>query len=209
MTTRQFPNPRELAELLRFKKPVLSPTKRRLESAHTVADLRRIAHRVTPKAPFDYTDGAAEGEISLARAREAFQDIEFHPTILRDVAAVDTSREVLGGPTALPFGIAPTGFTRMMHTAGECAGAQAAGAAGIPFCLSTVGTASPEAVAEANPDGRNWFQLYMWKDRDRSMDVDEPGGGSRIRNAARPPSTSRWPGPDSATDTTASRSRPR
>ena len=71
----------------------------------------------------------------------------------------------------MPFGIAPTGFTRVMHSAGERAGAAAAGAAGIPFSLSTVGTTTPEGVAEANPDGRNWFQLYMWRDRDRSTDV--------------------------------------
>ena len=70
---------------------------------------------------------------------------------------------------ALPFGIAPTGFTRMMQAEGEIAGATAAGAAGIPFSLSTMGTTSIEDVAAANPDGRNWFQLYMWKDRDRSM----------------------------------------
>ena len=73
--------------------------------------------------------------------------------ILRDVSEVDTSRTVTGGPSALPFGIAPTGFTRMMHTEGERAGAAAAGAVGIPFSLSTVGTATPEDVAAANPGG--------------------------------------------------------
>lgn len=195
---RQVPRPKAFAELLQFQKPVLNPTSRRLASAHTVADLRSIAQRVTPRAPFDYTDGSAEGELSLARARQAFEDIEFHPSILRDVSAVDTSRSVLGGPTALPFGIAPTGFTRMMHTAGEVAGAQAAGAAGIPFSLSTVGTTTPEDVAAANPSGRNWFQLYMWKDRDLSMQlmdraaasgfdtllatVDVPVAGARLRD---------------------------
>jgi isopentenyl diphosphate isomerase/L-lactate dehydrogenase-like FMN-dependent dehydrogenase len=60
-----------------------------------------------------------------------------------------------------------------MHAGGERAGAAAAGAAGIPFSLSTVGTTSPEGVREANPAGRNWFQLYMWKDRERSMEVVE------------------------------------
>ncbi len=153
---------------------------------------------MTPKAPFDYTDGAAEEELTLARARQAFKDIEFHPAILRDVSEVDTSCTVAGGPSSMPFGIAPTGFTRMMHTAGERAGAAAAGAAGIPFSLSTVGTATPEEVAAANPNGRNWFQLYMWADRDLSMDVmsraansgfdtllltvDVPVAGARLRD---------------------------
>ena len=127
---RQLPKRRDLAPLLKFKRPTLSPKERRLASALTIEDLRRIAKRRTPKAAFDYTDGAADGEISLARARQAFADVEFHPAILRDVSTVDTSRVVLGQRVALPFGIAPTGFTRMMQTEGELAGAAAAGAAG-------------------------------------------------------------------------------
>jgi L-lactate dehydrogenase (cytochrome) len=195
---RRIPNPADFAQLLLLKKPIWNPTTRRLASAQTIYDLRSIAKRTTPRAPFDYTDGAAEGELSLARARQAFEDVEFHPAILRDVSHVDTSCEVLGGRSSLPFGIAPTGFTRIMHTEGERAGAAAAGAAGIPFSLSTVGTTSPEGVREANPNGRNWFQLYMWKDRDRSMEVveraakagfdtllvtvDVPAAGARLRD---------------------------
>ena len=198
MTKRQVPKPSDFAELLKFQRPTLNRTEARLARAHTIADLRDIAKRVTPKAPFDYTDGAAEGELTLARARQSFKDVEFHPAILRDVSEVDTSCTVAGGTSAMPFGIAPTGFTRMMHTAGECAGAAAAGAAGIPFSLSTVGTSTPEEVAAANPTGRNWFQLYMWKDRDRSMGVmkraadagfdtllvtvDVPVAGARLRD---------------------------
>ncbi|WP_432476174.1 alpha-hydroxy acid oxidase [Nocardioides sp. GXQ0305] len=198
MVQRQLPRRHDLAPLLRFKRPVWSATERRLAAALTVDDLRRIAKRRTPRAAFDYTDGAADGEVSLARARQAFADVEFHPAVLRDVSDIDTSREVLGSRVALPFGIAPTGFTRMMHTEGEVAGATAAAAAGIPFALSTMGTTSIEDVAAAAPAGRNWFQLYMWKDRDRSMalvdraaragfdtllvTVDVPVAGARLRD---------------------------
>lgn len=184
---------------MKFKKPTLNAKKRRLQEALTIYDLRTIAQRRTPKAAFDYTDGAAEGELSLARARQAFEDIEFNPAILRDVSSVSTSWDVLGKQVAMPFGIAPTGFTRMMQTEGEIAGASAAGAAGIPFSLSTMGTSSIEDVKAANPDGRNWFQLYMWSDRDRSMalvdraakagfdtllvTVDVPVAGARLRDA--------------------------
>ncbi|OBI04883.1 alpha-hydroxy-acid oxidizing enzyme [Mycolicibacter heraklionensis] len=166
---RQVPRIGDLAPLIGVRRPRLNRTARRLEAALTVEDLRALAKRRTPRAAFDYTDGAAEDEISLERARQAFRDIEFHPAILRDVSSVDTSREVLGAPVALPFAIAPTGFTRLMHTAGELAGARAAEAAGIPFSLSTLGTASIEDVAAAAPGARRWFQLYMWHDRDRSM----------------------------------------
>lgn len=196
---RRFPNPRDLAPLMNFKKPDLNAKRRRLSEALTIADLRAIAQRRTPKAAFDYTEGAAEAEISITRARQAFEDIEFHPAILRDVSTVDTGWDVLGKRVELPFGIAPTGFTRMMHAEGEVAGASAAAAAGIPFSLSTMGTTSVEDVAAAGgPNGRNWFQLYMWKDRERSMalvdraaaagfdtllvTVDVPVAGARLRD---------------------------
>ncbi|WP_425556600.1 alpha-hydroxy acid oxidase [Garicola koreensis] len=183
---------------MQFKKPELNGTRRRLKAALTIEDLRTIAKRRTPKAAFDYTEGAAEGEISLARARQAFEDVEFNPSILRDVSDVDTTREVFGGPSALPFGIAPTGFTRLMQTEGETAGASAAGAAGIPFSLSTLGTTSIEDVKKANPNGRNFFQLYVMRDREVSYDltrraaaagfdtlmftVDTPVAGARLRD---------------------------
>ncbi|WP_409047385.1 alpha-hydroxy-acid oxidizing protein [Microbacterium sp. HA-8] len=198
MVTRQLPNPAELFELMKFKAPELNGRKRRLDAALTIADLRAIAKRRTPKAAFDYTDGAAEGELSLNRARLAFEDIELHPSILRPAEHVDTSTSILGGPSALPFGIAPTGFTRLMQTEGEVAGASAAAAAGIPFTLSTLGTTSIEDVKAANPDGRNWFQLYVMRDREVSyalarraaaagfdtlmFTVDTPVAGARLRD---------------------------
>ncbi len=195
---RRFPNPKDLAQLMRFKAPTLDGKKRRLDAALTIYDLYEIAKKRTPKAPFDYTDGSADQEISLTRARQAFEDIEFQPRVLRDVKDVDLSSEVLGKRVAMPFGIAPTGFTRMMHTEGEYAGSMAAEAAGIPFSLSTMGTRSIEEVAAAAPNGRNWFQLYMWKDREKSMalveraaaagydtlllTVDVPVAGARLRD---------------------------
>ncbi|MDQ1135577.1 L-lactate dehydrogenase (cytochrome) [Microbacterium sp. SORGH_AS 1204] len=198
MVQRQLPKVGELLELMQFKKPELDARTRRLDAALTIGDLRTIAKRRTPKAAFDYTDGAAEGELSLARARRAFEDVEFHPDILRPAADVDTSCEILGGPSALPFGIAPTGFTRLMQTEGETAGASAAAAAGIPFTLSTLGTTSIEDVKAANPHGRNWFQLYVMKDRSISyglveraaqagfdtlqFTVDTPIAGARLRD---------------------------
>ncbi|GAB3551106.1 quinone-dependent L-lactate dehydrogenase [Arthrobacter tumbae] len=169
---RRIPKVADLAPLMQFKKPEFSQSAR-LRRANTIGDLRAIAKRRTPTAPFDYTDGAAEAEITLRRAREAFLDLEFRPGILRNVEKVDTSVTVLGKESALPFGIAPTGFTRMMQSEGEYAGSQAADAAGIPYTLSTMGTASIEDVARAAPSGRNWFQLYLWTDRERSMELIE------------------------------------
>lgn len=198
MVQRQLPKPSELLEFMQFKKPSLDFTGNRLQSALTIYDLRRIAKRRTPAAAFDYTDGAAEGELSMTRARQAFEDIEFHPGILTDVSTVDTTTKVLGGTSALPFGIAPTGFTRLMQTEGEIAGSGAAGAAGIPFTLSTLGTTSIEDVRRVNPNGRLWFQLYVMRQREISyglveraakagydtlfFTVDTPIAGARLRD---------------------------
>ncbi len=196
---RQFPKPSELAPLLKFSLPTLRRKQRRLEKAYTIWDLRDIAKKRTPKGPFDYTDGSAESEISLERARQAFADLEFIPSILKDVSTADLSRTSLGEKFSMPLGIAPTGFTRMMQTEGEIAGARAAEKFGIPFTLSTLGTTTIEDVVAAAPGGRNWFQLYMWKDREGSMalveraqragvknlmlTVDVPAAGQRIRDS--------------------------
>jgi L-lactate dehydrogenase (cytochrome)/glycolate oxidase len=195
---RRFPGFKDLAGLLRFRKPVLNGRKRRLSRALTIYDLRDIAKRRTPQGPFDYTDGGADSESSLNRARKAYEAIEFQPRILQDVSKFDLSVKMLGKVSAMPIGIAPTGFTRMMQTEGEYAGATAARDAGIPYTLSTMGTRSIEDVFRVAPDGRNWFQLYMWKDRDRSMNlvdraakagcdtlvltVDVPVAGARLRD---------------------------
>ena len=195
---RTLPSPSALSELLKFRRVELNGRKRRLAAAHTIWDLREIAKARTPKGPFDYTDGGAESEISLNRSREIFRNIEFAPRILQDVSSVSTEAIVLGNKFDLPFGIAPTGFARMMHAEGEIAGARAAEKFGIPFSLSTVGTTSIEDVVSASPGGVNWFQLYMWKDRDASMQlverakqagvtnliltVDVPVAGARLRD---------------------------
>ena len=195
---RRMPSVKDLVQLLRFRKPVFNAKKRRLSRALTIYDLRDIAKRRTPKAPFDYTDGGADSESSLIRARNAFERVEFQPRVLRNVKDVDLTVKMLGKQMNMPLGIAPTGFTRMMQTEGEYAGATAAQDAGIPYTLSTMGTRSIEDVARVAPNGRNWFQLYMWKDRDRSMalvdrakaagfdtlvlTVDVPVAGARLRD---------------------------
>jgi L-lactate dehydrogenase (cytochrome)/glycolate oxidase len=195
---RRIPSPKDFAQLLRFRKPIFNAKNRRLSRALTIYDLRDIAKRRTPKAPFDYTDGGADSESSLIRARIAFERVEFQPRVLRNVKDVDLTVKMLGKQMNLPLGIAPTGFTRMMQTEGEYAGATAAQDAGIPYTLSTMGTRSIEDVARVAPNGRNWFQLYMWKDRDRSMalvdrakaagfdtlvlTVDVPVAGARLRD---------------------------
>ena len=91
--------------------------------------------------------------------------------VLRDVTSVDLRTKIAGTEAAMPVGIGPTGLTRLMHSEGEVGGAQAAAAFGIPFSLSTMGTASIEELTEMVPDAAKWFQLYLWKDRERSQEL--------------------------------------
>ena len=194
---RRLPDVQALGELMKFGLPSFG-TEARLAKAATIWDLRAIAKRRTPSAPFDYTDGAADGEITMNRSREAFRQIEFHPAVLRDVAEVDLRTEILGRTSSMPFGIAPTGFARLMQSEGEYAGSAAAAAAGIPFTLSTLGTASVEEVAAHAPQARRWFQLYATQDKERNLSliqraeatgndtimltVDTAVGGLRLRD---------------------------
>ncbi|MEU0090826.1 alpha-hydroxy acid oxidase [Kribbella sp. NPDC006257] len=198
MTDRQLPRWSELKPLLRAKPVTVNPTDRRLEKALTIADLRAIAKRRTPRSVFDYTDGAAEAEISLQRARRLFAEMELQPSILRNVSEIDLSTTILGNRSELPFAFAPTGFTRMMNHEGESAVVKVAERLGIPYALSTMGTTSIEDVAAAAPDARKWFQLYVWKDRESGEDlvkrsaaagyealmltVDVPVAGARLRD---------------------------
>ena len=160
---------KEVTDLLRLRKPEVRPDQRALARALTVDDLRRAAVRRWPRAVRDYVDGGADGEVSLERNRSAFRDFDLVPRVLRDVAAVDTRTRLLGMEAAMPVVLAPTGYTRMMHTDGEPAVARAAAAAGVPYTLSTFATTSVEDLAR-RASGDLWFQMYMW--RDRSLVVD-------------------------------------
>ena len=199
MSKRQLPKWSEIKPLLRTRRVERNATSRRLARAMTIVDLRTVARGRVPRAVFDYTDGAAEGELSLLRARRMFQTLEFSPSVLHDVSGVDTSTTVLGRTSAFPFAFAPTGFTRLMHHEGECAVARVGERHGIPYALSTMGTTSIEDVAAAAPQARKWFQLYVWKDRGAGealmmraseagfealiLTVDVPVAGNRLRDA--------------------------
>jgi len=165
MTKRRVARPREILPLLGRPDRSLTRAQRRLARAASIEDLRAMARRRTPSAVFDYTDGAAMSESTLERSREAYARVEFTPRVLRDVSQVDLSTMIMGEPSGLPFAFAPTGFTRMMNHEGEAAVAQVAGARGIPYGLSTLGTTSIEALAQAAPGTRRWFQLYVSRDR--------------------------------------------
>ena len=153
-----------LRSVLRFRRLEVDPVARRLARAASVADLRAIARRRLPRGVFDYIDGGAEDERTMAANSSAFAAVTFRPRVLRDVGEVDPSTTLLGRPLPLPLVLAPTGFTRIADPDGELAVARAAARADLPYTLSTLSTRSIEEVAEAGA-GPKWFQVYVWRDR--------------------------------------------
>jgi L-lactate dehydrogenase (cytochrome) len=159
-----------LRSVLRFAPREGDRVTRKLSRTADIEDLRKIAMRRLPRGVFDYIDGAAEDEVTLAKNSQDFRDIEFRPRVLRDVTNIDTTTTVLGKPVPFPLIFSPTGFTRIATPAGELDVARAAAAKDIPYTLSTLATRSIEEVAAVS-DGRKWFQVYVWKDRGLVKDM--------------------------------------
>jgi L-lactate dehydrogenase (cytochrome) len=187
----------EIVELIGLRRPQGDATARRLARCHDIAGLRAAARRVRPRAVFDYVDGAADEEITLAGNEAALRRYRFTPANVRNVAAPDPSVELFGASLPLPLILAPTGYTRMMHPQGELAVSRAARRAGLPYTLSTVASTSLEELATSDHPNR-WFQLYIWRDRTMThslverawqagygaleVSIDVPVAGQRLRD---------------------------
>jgi len=162
-----------------------------------VADLRRLAQRRLPRAVFDYMDGGADAEQTLAENCRVFHDVTFRPKGAVAVAECSLKTRVVGHDLALPFMLAPVGYSRLMHPEGEVAAARAAGEAGTGYILSTISAHKLEDVRAATK-GPAWYQLYLMGGRaaaegsiDRArragfsvlvITVDTPVAGMRERD---------------------------
>ena len=165
--------------------------------AYSIEDLRQAAKKRLPRAIFDFYDGGAEDEVTLRANRAAFERARLIPRVLRDVSIIDTTSTLFGASWAMPMAIAPTGALGYGKPGADIAIAKAAAAAGIPYTLSSSGTASIEAIAK-NAPGRHWFQAYILRnkpflagliERAKAADyealmitVDLPVGGKRERD---------------------------
>lgn len=128
------------------------------------ADYRELARRRLPRFLFDYIDGGAGAEASMAANLEALAALKLRQRVLVDVDAVETASTLAGEAVSMPVVLAPVGLGGLAARRGEAQAVRAAAAAGIPFTLSTVGICPLEEVraASARPF---WFQLYMLRDR--------------------------------------------
>ena len=162
----------------------------------SISDYRELARRRLPPMFFEYIDGGSYAEVTLRRNVEDLEAIALRQRVMRDMTQLNMSVQTLGQTLAMPVGLAPVGMAGMYARRGEAQAARAAAAAGVPFCLSTVGVCSVEEVAATGT--APWFQLYMLKDRGYMRDllarakaagcpvlvftVDLPLPGSRYRD---------------------------
>lgn len=130
----------------------------------TADDYRRLAEKRLPRRLFDYIDGGANDEVSMAGNEAALRRLRLRQRVMRDVSSIDMSTQLLGESMAMPLALAPVGLAGMMARRAEVQAQRAAAALGIPFCASTVGICSVEEIAAAS-DRPFWFQLYMLRDR--------------------------------------------
>jgi L-lactate dehydrogenase (cytochrome) len=164
----------------------------------SVSDYRELARRRLPRMFFEYIDGGSYAEVTLGRNVADMEALALRQRVMRDMTRIDMSVTVAGQTLAMPLALAPVGMAGMYARRGEVQASAAAAAAGVPFCLSTVGVCTPEEVA-AGSGTPPWFQLYMLKDRGymkellaRARDVgcpvlvftvDLPLPGARYRDA--------------------------
>ena len=132
-----------------------------IDAINTVGDAREISRRKLPKMVWDFIDGGADGELAVAANRRSLNEIQLRPRFLTDVSNRDSSIQIFGKKTELPFILSPSGMATIAHPQGELAVAKAASRCGAIFCVSTASGYTLEEIAEVS-DARLWFQLYLW-----------------------------------------------
>lgn len=145
-----------------------------MDAPLNVWDYERLAEEKLDADAHAYFAGGAGDELTLLENVAAFRRLVLRPRMLVDVTNVSTATTVLGTDVTLPVLVAPLALQRLAHPDGELATARAAAAAGTVMCLSSAATTRPAEVAAAAPDGRRWFQVYVFKDRSLTEElIDE------------------------------------
>ena len=140
--------------------------------AYSIAAMRALARRALPRMVFDFADGGAEDERTLARNEAAFDEIELLPHPLNGAATRDLSVALFGQPLSLPVIIGPTGLAGLFWPDGERSAARAAAAAGTAYCLSHGSVCTLENLAACGAAPR-WMQVFIYKDRGFTRELAE------------------------------------
>ncbi|MBQ1203140.1 MAG: alpha-hydroxy-acid oxidizing protein [Loktanella sp.] len=148
----------------------------------TIADLKRLHKRRTPKMFYDYAESGSWTEQTFRENTSDFDKIRLRQRIAVDMTNRTTKTQMIGQDVAMPVALAPVGLTGMQAADGEIKAARAAEKFGVPFTLSTMSICSIEDVAE-NTTKPFWFQVYTLKDDDfmqRLFDRARAAGCSAI-----------------------------
>ena len=197
-----------MRKLVQLRAVPLDAKTRRLGACYDISDLRRMAKRRIPRPVFDYVDGAADEEVSVAANAAAFRSWRFLPRVLAGVESTDTSAPVLGSTLPVPMLLGPAGYTRMLHPDGEIGAARSALRHGLPYTLSTMATTRIEELRASVGGGRGggpggaggvggraggveggaaegggldaelWFQLYLTRDRAQAYKLVDLAGSN-------------------------------
>ena len=134
-------------------------------SPATALDYRELARRRLPRQMFDYIDGGAYEEMTMAANVAELRRILLRQVVMRDVSVRDQGCEVVGQALSMPVILGPVGLAGMFATRAEVQAARAASEEGVAFVESTVSICGIEEVAGAT-ERPPWFQLYVMRDRD-------------------------------------------
>ncbi|MGA6155641.1 aminotransferase class I/II-fold pyridoxal phosphate-dependent enzyme [Stenotrophomonas sp. NPDC087984] len=156
----------------------------------------RARTRLDP-AVWDFIEGGAGEERTLAANRAAFDRVRLSPRVLTGAGECDPSTTILGRRWGAPVAVAPMAYHTLMHPEGETATARAAGAAGLPLVVSTFAGRTYREIAAA-ATAPLWLQVYCFRDRDTTrrliehaaaagfealvLTVDTPRLGRRLRD---------------------------
>src|SRR2546421_5060275 len=129
----------------------------------------RAAKTVDPQV-WCYFEGGSGDEVSVRANAAAYSRWRLRPRMLVDVSTISLETTLLGTPVSMPLGIAPFAMQRLLAPEGEIATARAAAASGTLMCVSTITSSSHADIAESSGSSPRWLQLYVLRDRQRTLD---------------------------------------
>lgn len=147
-------------------------------AGYSVAAMRDLARRTLPRPIFDFADGGAEDERTLARNERDFDDLALLPRPLQGAGERDLSLELFGRRLSMPVIVGPTGLAGLFSPDGERAAARAAAAAGTAYCLSHGSVCSLEDLA-ALGTGPRWMQVFVYRDRGFTRELVDRAAAAR------------------------------
>src|SRR6202171_4942580 len=159
--THAFPGEDTMNEATRIRPATAGELGASGEEFQTLHEFVRKARGNLDQNAWDYIVGAAETETTMRRNRMALDEIAFRPRVLRNVARVDASAQVLGRKLRLPVMLAPVGALEMFDPGAGASVVRGVGAFGAAHMVSSVTEPGLEKTAEAAPGALRIYQLYV------------------------------------------------